>query len=278
MPTRLLYGFGFFIYGNLGKMVLIFAILLGLLSRDHIHELLSLPKPKVVLPLCGIALLLIPIFFILATHLINHGAYVDQIAMTTLAHMVLIFIPTALLVGIFGPAFVRAFVRQFARSIVAAICVSLFLDVMIFQVWKLWPVFSTGVLVSVQWLLSLTFNHVNHVPPYLLAVGSFAVEIEQACSGLDSLFLFTALYVMVGIVDYRRLNMAKLVYTYLPAALGMYLVNILRVYMLMLIGILISPTLAIRLFHTYAGMVLFIVYFAAFWSMMYKKLLKKKDD
>ena len=82
---------------------------------------------------------------------------------------------------------------------------------------------------------------------------------------------------MVMIVDYKRLNIAKLIYTYIPAVLGMYVINILRVYVLMLIGILISPQVAIRLFHTYAGMVLFILYFALFWSIMYKRLLKKNE-
>lgn len=277
VPTRLLYGFGFFIYGNLGKMVLIFVILLGLLIRERLLELQSLPRPRIVIPAVLMAFALVPVFMLLGTHLISHGPVTNQIAMTTLAHMVLITIPASLLYGVFGPSFLRDFVTRFVRSIGVAIGIALVLDILIFQVWKLWPIFSTGVLVSVQWLLSLTFDHVNHVPPYLLAVGSFAVQIEQACSGLDSLFLFTALYVMVGIVDYRRLNMPKLVYTYLPAALGMYAVNILRVYILMLIGVLISPTLAIRLFHTYAGMVLFILYFAAFWSVMYKRLLKKND-
>jgi exosortase/archaeosortase family protein len=59
------------------------------------------------------------------------------------------------------------------------------------------------------------------------------------------------------------------------AAVGLYLVNILRVYLLVLIGATISPKLAIQLFHTYAGMLLFIAYFFLFWTVFYRKISKK---
>jgi exosortase/archaeosortase family protein len=49
-------------------------------------------------------------------------------------------------------------------------------------------------------------------------------------------------------------------------------VNILRVYLIILAGVLISPEITVQLFHSYAGMLLFIAYFGVFWGIFYKKI------
>jgi len=276
VPTRLLYGFHFFIYGNLGKMVLISALIFGFLIRERLAELAKLPKAKTQIPLIILSFILIPFFFMFAKMLLLEKAFTTNLSLSLLVHGILILIPAVLLLGIFSFKFITSFARRFWRELLACAVISIGFDVGIFQAWKLWPFFSGGVLASTKFLLSLTFPHVVHIPPYTLVVNSFAVSILQSCSGLDSLFMFTALYVLIGVLDYKKLNITKLLITYPFATLGMYLVNIIRVYLLILIGVLISPQLALNLFHTYAGMILFIIYFTLFWMKAYKWLLRKK--
>ena len=43
VPTRLLYGFGFYLYGNLGKMVILSAIMFVLLTRNRLNTI-QIPK------------------------------------------------------------------------------------------------------------------------------------------------------------------------------------------------------------------------------------------
>jgi exosortase/archaeosortase family protein len=274
VPTRLLYGYGFFVYANLGKMVLVFTILFGLLIRTRLELLCKLPRPAYQHWLLVGSLAATLGFFPFATYVLQYPATSAPPIYVFLLHLQVIVVPLSLILGIYGWGFVRGFMRSFTKELLVCVGIALVMDVLIFQVWKLWQIFSAGVLQAVKLLLSLSFSNVSHIKPNLLAVNGFAVEIEKACSGLDSLFLFTALYVMVGFLDRSRINVLKFLYAYIPAALGMYVVNILRVYILMLIGILISPKLAISLFHTYAGTVLFILYFGAFWNLMYKRLLK----
>lgn len=274
VPTHLLYGFGFYLYGNLGKMVILSAVMFILLTKDRLKTMRIGEWSKLNLIYLITAGVLVPVFFALARELLTFTSFSVNIPLSLLTHTILITIPLLLLPGIFGVQFLVSFLKKFYKEIGICFILSIFFDVVIFQVWKLWPVFSSGVLSAVKFMLSLTFPQVQYISPLTLGVNNFWVSILQACSGLDSLFMFSALYAFIGLVDYKKLNMVKFFYLYPIAALGMYLVNILRVYFLIVIGATISPQLALRLFHTYAGMILFIIYFGLFWKVTYKKMLK----
>jgi exosortase/archaeosortase family protein len=91
---------------------------------------------------------------------------------------------------------------------------------------------------------------------------------------LDSLFLFSSLYLLIALLDFKEFNKIKLVIMAIPAVIGLYLVNILRVYLLIIIGAYISRDLSTKLFHTYLGMVLFIIFFFVFWKLFYSWMKK----
>jgi exosortase/archaeosortase family protein len=62
---------------------------------------------------------------------------------------------------------------------------------------------------------------------------------------------------------------------FVPALLLLFGLNILRVYVLVMAGYYINPQIAFSLFHTYAGMVFFIIYSGIFWAVSYKWMLQK---
>jgi len=267
--SRLLYDFHFFIYGNLGKMVLISAIIFGLLIRNRLPELEKLPKPKTNLLFIMLAFLLTPVFFLMGSNLLRFSSFTENITLSLSTHLILLLIPSFFLIGIYGLRFIKKFVKTFYKEIALCLGISVIYDILIFQVWKLWPLFSNGVLKSVSYLSSLTASEVQMIEPRILVVNNFAVSIGQACSGLDSLFLFMSLYALIAILDFKKFNKTKLLFMIIPAAIGLYLVNILRVYILVMVGAYVSPELSIKLFHTYLGMILFILYFFIFWKIFY---------
>ena len=275
VPTRLLSVFGFYLYGNLGKMVILSAVMFGLLTKDKLDIIKSQKWSKYNLFYLITGLIFIPIFFILANILLSYQSFESNIFLSLLTHLILILIPVFFFLGIFGHKFLITFIKQFLNEILICLVLSIVFDLAIFQVWKLWPFFSNGVLISIKFLLSLTFSNVEYIKPFTLSVNNFTVSILQACSGLDSMFMFSALYTFVVLVDHKKLNIKKLFLMYPIAALGMYLVNIFRVYILIVIGATLSPDFALRMFHTYAGMVLFILYFGLFWKFVYLKILEK---
>jgi exosortase/archaeosortase family protein len=269
VSNNLLYGFNFFIYGNLGKMVLVSIIIFGLLIRKKLKDLEKLPSAKTNVLYIILSFLLIPVFFFLGNNLLQYKSFATNLPLALITHATLILIPAFLLLGIFGFNFLNSFAKRFRREILICLSISIVYDIAIFYVWTLWPIFSDGVLQSVRFLLSLTSSNVQVIQPRTLVVNNFAVSIEQACSGLDSLFLFSSLYLLIAVLDFKEFNKKKLIGMIIPAAIGLYLINILRVYILVIIGAYVSTSLSVNLFHTYLGMVLFIIFFFVFWKLFY---------
>jgi exosortase/archaeosortase family protein len=269
ISTKLLYGFSFFIYGNLGKMVLVSTIAFVLYERESLQKIKIPPYNKKNLLYVFLSFLLIPVFFLTAQSLLRQPTMYANIPLLLITHILLILIPILLIPGVFGTAFIRTFIREYKKQILIAVAMGVLFDISIFYVWKLWPIFSTMVLHAVYFLLSLTFKEVYIVPPFGIFLTNFVVFIEEACSGVDSLYLFSLLYLLLAFLDWRKFNKKKLLLMFVPSIIGLFAVNILRVYVLILAGVLVSPELTVTLFHTYIGMIFFIIYFILFWRFLY---------
>jgi len=275
ISKRLLYDFGFFIYGNLGKMVLFSVFLFFLLARNKLGTITNEKYRITNILYIAASFLLVPIFFYFAQDLLSQTSFSTNILLSFLTHLLIITIPMLLLPGVFGLTFIKKFIIQFKIEIATCIGISLLYDYLIFQVWKLWPYLSSFILLIEEFLFRLSFPLVVVTPPNILTVQTFSVAVAEACSGLDSLFLFSTLYIIIAILDWNVFNKKKLILMFIPVSLGLIAVNILRVYLLILIGVMISPKLTLTLFHTYAGMILFILYFILFWKVSYKWIKKK---
>jgi exosortase/archaeosortase family protein len=274
VTSKLLYGYHFFIYGNIGKMVILGSVLFLFLCRKKFISLpyYIYPKWNALFLLGGFAC--IPLFFSLANSLLQTTSPYQNIPLLVSTHVVLLVMPLFLLLGSLGIPMVMGILKTGKKEILTCILIGAILYVSVFQVWKLWPYLSAIVLAAVSFLFSLTFKDVYVFPPLILQVQDFAVRIEQACSGLDSLFLFSGLYWAIGLFEWKHVSKKKLILMYFPAAMGLFIMNIFRVYLIILVGVVYSPELAISLFHTYAGMIFFILYFAIFMKLFYKWMKK----
>ena len=104
----------------------------------------------------------------------------------------------------------------------------------------------------------------------------FSVLIGSPCSGIDGMTLFTTLYVLIIAFDWKNVNKLKAL-IFLPfGTLGMFCMNTLRVYLLLIVGVLYSKEFAIGAFHSNIGWILFLCYFLSFLYLMYPHLLIKK--
>lgn len=274
ISTRLLYEFHFFIYGNLGKLVILSVIIFFFLTRDRIKELRIKNYELRNLLFLLVSIFLVFTFFPLARELLTYPGFDSNIPLSLLTHLNLVLIPVFIAFGIFGWGFLRDFTIKFQRELLICTGLSAVLFAAIFQVWKLWPFFSQFVLQVQYFLYSHIYENVFIIAPMTLFVHSFAVEIGEACSGLESIFLFTVLYIIISFIDRKTLDFKKVILFYPLLLAGLVLVNIIRVFTLILIGLTISPQVMAALFHTYLGMVLFIIYFLLFLKFIYKKLKK----
>lgn len=141
-------------------------------------------------------------------------------------------------------------------------------------VWSLWPYLSMGVLEATKFLLKIIGINVATFGTDGITVNGFSVIIAEACSGIYSIFIFTALYLFIVFIDWNKLNKKKAAALFIPAILGAFAFNIIRVFTLMLVGAYISRNLALGMYHSYSGMLFFLLYFILFWGLLYKYMKK----
>ncbi len=142
---------------------------------------------------------------------------------------------------------------------------------------KLWFFFSF----AISKILYHSFNLIYPVSYQMATKGpilrlpNFAVSIGEPCSGIDSMLLFTAFYAAIFALDYSRIKKKPAIILFIVGFIGVYLVNILRLFLLLIIGIHISPEFAVGMFHTQAGWVLFVIYFLLYYWLIKKYIYKK---
>jgi exosortase/archaeosortase family protein len=177
----------------------------------------------------------------------------------------------------YGPANVRVLVRTYKRELLNTLVLAIAFYFFLLAVYGLWKVLASTVLHSVSGLLHIVGLKALIIPPRTLLLSRFGINIAEYCSGIESIALFTGLYVLVGVLDWSKLKHNKFIYIFPVALVILFGLNILRVFGLILAGYYINPHIAFSLFHTYAGMVFFILYSALFWSISYKGLLAKPN-
>ncbi|HVV26271.1 MAG TPA: archaeosortase/exosortase family protein [Candidatus Saccharimonadales bacterium] len=175
----------------------------------------------------------------------------------------------------FGPANLRLLARTYRKEVLISLGLAIAFFGFLYAVYGLWKVLATIVLHSVRWLLGLLGLQSTIIMPRTLLFNKFGIDVAQYCSGIESIALFTSLYVLVGVLDWPRFNHRRFVAIFVPALAVLFGFNILRVAGLIAAGYYINPQIAFTLFHTYAGMVFFILYSIIFWSLGYKWMLRK---
>lgn len=265
----ILYTYHFDLYAEAGKPVLFAGIAFGILvSRKPLTEIL--PWSRLNLVWIGIATVSFACAVYATNQLIDggHGMW------AVLAHLGLIAGVISNLIGCLGWTTLRQMTKAYRRELLLSLGLAVAFYLFLLAVYSLWQVLSAAVLHAVAWLLRLSGLQIETVPPRSLVTDKFGIEVAQYCSGIESIALFTGLYALVGLLDYPRLQFKRYLWIFPLALAVLFACNIVRVYGLIMAGFYINQQLAFSLFHTYAGMVFFILYSGLFWSLMYKRMLR----
>jgi exosortase/archaeosortase family protein len=273
ISSGILYKDGFGIYGGFGKALLFGIIAFVLLSSRNNVALKLTPwrKQNIVFLLLAIGATVYA--WIGVTHLIAHK---DQSYWIPITHASLIAALIFALGGSFGPASIRIIVRTYKRELILSLALAIAFYGFLEAVYSLWRVLATSVLHPVSWMLHWVGINATILPPRTLLLSKFGISIAQYCSGIESIALFTGLYVIVGLLDWKRFNHRRYSILFPIGLIVLFGFNILRVFVLILGGYFINPHIAFSLFHTYAGMIFFIIYSALFWGVCYKYMLRNK--
>lgn len=265
---------GFAIYGSLGKTAIFGLIAFVLLVR---HNKVRLPfkawRPQLLM-WGGLAGICTAIAWVGVSGLLAGERTYSNLF---LAHAGLILATLLAAISCFGPDNLLAIWRTYKREIIGSLIICVAFYCFLLMVYALWHPLASTVLVSVAGLLHVVGLEVMIVPPHTLLFDRFGITVAEFCSGIESIALFTGLYAIVGLLDWKQLNKKRYLLLFPVALLLLFGLNIIRVFTLIMAGYYINPEIAFSLFHTYAGMVFFILYSAAFWSVAYKYLLDNKN-
>lgn len=264
---------GFVAYGGIGKAVLFSLVAFALLVRHNKTKLL-LGAWQPTLLYWAMAAVVCFAFSWGAISLLLAGE--RTFTNLFLAHAGLVAGPTFTALGCFGIGNVERVWTAYRREIVYSFAIGVSFYLFLQLVYLLWQPLASVVLVSVNSLLGLSGLEATVAPPNTLMFDKFGITIAEFCSGVESIALFTGLYAIMGLLDWKKLNKKRYFAVFPAALLGLCVFNILRVYGLIMAGYYINPEIAFSLFHTYAGMVFFIIYSAIFWAIAYNYLLGRK--
>lgn len=198
---------------------------------------------------------------------------------TSLKLLINILFLVFLALAIYGYPFISNFIKTFFKEIMffSSLSVVYYFLINFFQ--NFWYTFSLTVRTILFKLLSLSFAdvYIGTSDAYgpTLGVGKFLVGISKECSGIDSMLLFISLFTFLFVLNWKDINKKRMLIIFIPGLIGTFAYNILRLYILMLAGIFISPQFAADAFHSNIGWILFLVYFIIFWhfgsNYVYKK-------
>jgi len=152
-------------------------------------------------------------------------------------------------------------------------------------IYKLWPYFSWVVGKGEFFLISLIYKDAFFIPSStyegvvysnIPTVGAknFAGVIFKTCSGIEGLSLFLFLFTLVVLIDWKEINIKKVAILYPIGLISFFIVNIIRIFILLIVGIEGNSELTVRLFHSNTGWILFTVTFLIFLLITYKWMKK----
>ncbi len=198
----------------------------------------------------------------------------------SLLYLILFLMLFSLILCVYGYKFSKIFYKQFKKEIWIFIGLFILIFFLSNEVQKAWFIFSSIVTKMVYFLLNLSSNptiNLNGKIP-IIGLNDFIVGIDKPCSGIESIFLFSILYIFAVCFDWKVLNKKKAVLLFLPGVISVFFLNVIRVYSMILVGAYISKDIALGMFHTNVGWILFLTYFTLFWLLFYRWMKDEKRE
>jgi exosortase/archaeosortase family protein len=267
VASQLLYGFDIYIYGGMGYLFLFCVLGFFVLSREKLFKLKKEERVVIDYVFLILSMVFLALFYIIE---INIDIISENFINKILIHVIFLSTFITLVLGVIGVNYVKNIARDYKREILYFLIFFVLSYSLMNYVWKLWPYLSFMVSKAVYLLLKLLSDQVILRGDDVLIFEGFGAKIGEACSGIYSIFIFSGLFVFIVFMDWYKINKKKAALLFLPAVLGAFLVNIFRVFLLMVVGAYFSEEAALGLYHSYTGMVFFMIYFVIFWYFAYK--------
>jgi exosortase E/protease (VPEID-CTERM system) len=142
-----------------------------------------------------------------------------------------------------------------------------------------WGITVDATMVVVEWMLaSVTESPVIRPERCVIGTPEFSVFVGYRCSGVQGVLL-VSLFLAAYLWWFRRVHRFPQALLLVPIGIGlMFLANAARITALILVGIWLSPKIAVEGFHSYAGWLAFLaVAFGTIWTASRLSIFTRRD-
>lgn len=184
----------------------------------------------------------------------------------------------SLALAIFNTNFIFKYMQEESLKLLLLI-MAFFSAPLIFK--NLWTIIFTPIKWGINILSNFTLNQAILKPMedgegLMVTLREFNVIVGPACSGIQSIIAFTILFFasLIFLKKDKEIDKKNTIKIYIFGIIALYLLNILRIGILIYTGAYISEELAIDLFHEYLSSLIFLVIFMIFLKKYSKRLFK----
>lgn len=261
-------------------IVLPAALIFLLLAKEKLGQLEKWRlSAKALLAFLPLHLFFLGGFYFFKVYLISRPKLADDYL--TFLIFIRYLLPILIVLTLFCAVYSLKFLKRFYRELFIAggLGVLAYEVAVIFK--KLWPIFAAFTAKSVAFLLKIFFQNVrldfNNPASPRVGAGSFTVLITDLCSGIEGLGLFFVLSLVILFFEKKNLRFGRGIAFLLLGLFGVLIVNVIRIFSLLLVGIYYNKEFALHTFHTNAGWILFVLYFLIFWAVFQPLILRKRS-
>ena len=124
-------------------------------------------------------------------------------------------------------------------------------------------------------------EHIMELKYYRVQIQDFNAYIGPSCAGIHSLLAFFVLYVTAILLGYDkgiRFYLPRVLIYLIFGLLCIFLLNSLRILLILLMGVYYSREFAINAFHENIGSLMLISFFVAYLFFVWKRIIKKNKN
>lgn len=268
--TSVLYGKELYIAdGFVGYIPYVFLVLFCVLAWKHI-----LSRPPVAQHIgqtAAFGMLALGLFSF-ATHFGVYRAYIDILLSEFL---VLLAAHAFLFLAVFGLQFLKQFLYE------VGLLLLLFIPFLLSSVLigHFWEYSSRVTMWGLELLLPLTgVPYTLNLSTYLVRVDTFSAAIGPPCAGIHSLLAFTTIFFAALLLMWRRgdtVHWPKAGGAFVLGLLLVFVLNSIRILLILLLGAYYSVDFAVGLFHENIGALLLILFFFLYISFVLPRIIRR---
>jgi len=172
-----------------------------------------------------------------------------------------------LFMSLFGFGMLRLAWDRFSGDILTIASLSIFAIIMITVVQNLWihlSAVTAGMLPAPLGLVAKVYTDFQDPNGAVVGVRDFYIRISKSCSGIESIAIFALLFPVIAALNMKGEDRRLIPVFFAVGIVGAFLVNVLRLLLLMVVGGFVSSELALEFFHTNLSWMLMLGYFAVF--------------